>query len=219
MSLDKRTLFILALIVVAAILFGAYSLIAYRRAHEIIPYSGRVINKETLRTIRGAQVSVDAFGIPPNLYTDSNGIFSFNLDKSIGTVRIRVEAENCMPFDGFVPLIGSVTRSGIEDVRLECSTKKTGPESEVGPLGLTFDHDPTIDEVCSAIERARHVSITYAGNCKRLVGQAVVNLNGAQLNGKDAKELLENDAMKRTHVQFSVVTKQEGGSYEITCDR
>lgn len=215
MSLDRKTRIILALIPALAASIVAYWQFVYKptRDKETNSYVVRVTDADTRQAISGAKVTIEASGIPPTPYTDSSGISPFALDKTIKTIHLIVEAKDCEPFDWHQPL----SQDGqTVDVRLKCSKLKSGP----GPLGLTYDHNPTVDEVRSDIERVRRLTITYSSErCRQLVGKAVVRLNGAQLNGTDARDVLENAAKPRTDRQFSVVTRQEGSSYQITCEK
>ena len=224
MAVERRMKIIIALITVGipaiGVLVVGYWQYVYKPVppnNETMPYSVRVTNKDTRQGISGAKVTIEAKGIPPTPYTDSNGLSPFTLDKSIENAHVIVEAANCGTFDAHVPLpkIGS----NVIDVRLQCSEPKTGSKGPVGPLGLTYEHNPTVDEVISDIRRVRSVDIRYRGKCRQSVGRAVIMLNGAQLNGIDAKDLLENNAKPRTNVQFSVVINQEGASYEIVCGK
>ncbi|HEX8117227.1 MAG TPA: hypothetical protein VF521_08140, partial [Pyrinomonadaceae bacterium] len=84
--------------------------------------------------------------------------------------------------------------------------------------GFTYDHNPTVDEVRTDIERVRKVSITYRDRrCEHAARKSVVRLNQAQLNGVDAKDILENGAGPRTDLHFSVNIRQAGASYEVVC--
>lgn len=220
MSMDRRTQIILALITAAVGLTTAYWQWVYKPAHDDKPqdpgHFGRVLNAETQRPIKDATVFVESKGVPRTHYSDSNGLFPIDADKSLGAVHVRVDAANCKPFDGNLPL----PASGVLDIRLQCSEGKSEPAPPPGhqPVGFTYDHNPTIDEVRSNIQTVRKVSITYSDRrCEQLARKAVVRLNGAQLNGVDAKDILENGARPRTDVQFSVNIRQAGASYEIVC--
>ena len=215
MSIDRKTRIILAIIpALGAVLVGYWQFVSKRSSgnDELIPYVVRVTNIDNHQAISGAKVTIEATGIPPSPYTDSNGISPFRLDKAIENVHIIIEAKDCETSDKHEPLPTSEPRT--IDVRLKCTEPKSGS------LGFRYDHNPTLDEVRSNIERVRGVSITYRNeNCRKLIAKAVVRLNGAQLNGLDAKDILENAAKPRTDKQFSVITRQEGSSYEITCDK
>lgn len=211
----RKTRIIVALISTLGALVVAYWQFVRKPSSgtgELIPYVVRVTNIDTRQAISGAKVIIEASGLPPSPYTDVNGISPFKLDKAIETVHIIVESKDCEIFDKHEPLPKSEPRN--IDIRLKCAEPKSRS------LGLTYDHNPTVDEVRSDIERVRRVTITYRNeNCRKLIGKAVVRLNGAQLNGLDAKDILENAAKPRTDKQFSVITRQEGSSYEITCDK
>lgn len=212
---------ILALIpVVGAVLVGYWQWV-YRPAHADKPanpgYYGRILNMETGRAMPSVKVYVEGKGVPATNYSDSDGVFPINADRSLGAVHIRVDAPNCKPFDGNVQL----PERGVVDVRLQCPEEKPAAAAQGQPsTGFTYDHNPTVDEVRSNIQTVRKVSITYRDRrCEQTARKAVVRLNGAQLNGVDAKDILENGARPRTDIQFSVNIRQDGASYEIVCAR
>lgn len=216
----NMTKIILALIPVAGAVLVGYWQWVYKPAQEVKPadpgYYGRVLNFETGRPIPNVTVYVEAKGAPATHYSDSNGVFAIDADRSLGAVRIRVDAPNCKPFDGNVPL----PEKGVVDVRLQCPEVKPAPAFGTPSTGFTYDHNPTVDEVRANIEAVRKVSIVYRDRrCGQAARNAVVRLNGAQLNGADAKDILENGARPRTDLQFSVNTRQDGASYEIVCAR
>jgi len=115
--------------VIAAIvaLITAYWQFVYKPAHsdqsETIQYAGRVMDLNTQKVVSGAKVSVDTQGVPQVYYSDSDGVFYLKLSGSSASARIRVEANGYEAFDRNV----SLSRTGIEDVRLTPSDKNTSP--------------------------------------------------------------------------------------------
>jgi len=111
---DRKTQIVIALIPVIGALIVAYWQLNKPSSAET-QYSGRVIDSNTQQVITGAKVSVYTPGVPQIYYTDSEGVFHLKLVNSIDSVSIRVEASNYEMFERIV----SVSRTGIEDVRLK----------------------------------------------------------------------------------------------------
>lgn len=120
---ERRTQILIAIISVFGALIAAYWQFVYKPTHtgEPTEYAGRVLDNVTRHTISGAKVSVESTGVPQIYYSDSEGVFYLKLNGPLTGVRIRVEAEGYEPFDRNV----SISRTGIEDVRLTPITKTT----------------------------------------------------------------------------------------------
>lgn len=78
-------------------------------------FMGRVTEEKTEKRIRRAKVSLELQGVPPVIYTDSEGIFSFPLKESNDEIRIRVEADGYEKFDR---RIFPSSKAGIEEIHL-----------------------------------------------------------------------------------------------------
>jgi hypothetical protein len=75
---------------IPAVMVGYWQFV-YKPDHEIIQYTGRVVDAETQQLIKDARVSVES----PGRQVDSavsNGIFHFELPRSVGSARIKVAA-------------------------------------------------------------------------------------------------------------------------------
>lgn len=179
------------------------------REQELLSYTGRVVEDASSRPIPNATISLElGQDVPIATLTDDKGIFHFKTRQSSGSVRIRVDAT------GYDTLIRNVSldRTSLEDVRLKSATV---PDQT--SINSTFPINPTVEQVRSQLANARGVRIDYGKSCRNSVKQAVVQLNGGQLTGKNIKEYLENAAI-RSKVNFSVTVLSEGASYEIVCN-
>jgi hypothetical protein len=91
-------------------------------------YIGRVIDAASQAPIAGAKVSLDFQGVPPIVYTDSEGIFRFKLSlntDSSGTVR--VEAPNYRTYTRIITI--SPGSRLTEDIRLPPIEATSSPAS------------------------------------------------------------------------------------------
>lgn len=117
MALDRKTQILLAIIPVIGGIIVAYWQFVYKPVPDPdkkASYQGRIIDRDSKQVIEGAKVSVEAKGVPPNVHTDSNGIFHLELSEAPKFVRVRVETAGYVPFNEFVPL----TEGKFEDIRL-----------------------------------------------------------------------------------------------------
>jgi len=119
----KRTPILVALIGAAAVIIVGYW--QYYSKPEKKEFIGRVIEAKTEKRIRNAKVSLEVQGVPPVIYTDSEGIFSFSLKDADNQVRVRVEAEGYEKFDRLITLS---TRTGVEEIQL--SLAQPNPQSD-----------------------------------------------------------------------------------------
>lgn len=118
---SRSTQIILALIAaVSAILVGYWQFVtpkekARPEAGSQRHFTGRVVDATDGSRLQGAKVSLEAQGVPPVLYTDSEGIFSFNLPNDVKYARLVIEAEGYKLYDRRVD---AELTSGIQDIRL-----------------------------------------------------------------------------------------------------
>jgi len=116
---------------VAALIMGYWQFV-YKPSRSdtngVVQYSGRVVDSGTQQVVRGAKVSVDTKGLPQVYYSDSDGVFYLKLP-SVDSVRIRVEANGYETFERNV----SVSRTGIEDVRLQRLKIDVPPNNQNSP--------------------------------------------------------------------------------------
>lgn len=218
MSWSKHQGILVAVITGVVTLVTAYWQFGHKLSQaETVQYSGRVIDKNNGQVVPRAKVDVEGQGVPQTYYTGSDGVFYLKLSRETEVVRIRVEAE------GYAVEIKhvSLSRTGIEDIPLSRPTPARG--STVAPtpesIGFTFTYDnPTLDDVLKTVSKARAVKIDFGPGCGKSVPQTKVELHGAQLDGRDVKEVLEN-ALSRTDVGHTVKVIKEGIRYEIVCDK
>lgn len=129
------TLLIIAFVIGLSIAYGLYVFKSSQDAPaQPVKYAGRVVDSSTNQVILGAKVSVETRGVPQVYYTDSEGIFYLEIPAETDTTRIRVEAAGYEVFDRNV----SLSRTGIEDVRLTSRAKDATPiQPQTNPSGTS----------------------------------------------------------------------------------
>lgn len=119
----KRTLVIVALIGAFGALAGTFVKFILPRiggeSPKSIAFRGRVSDKQG-HPLGGAKVSLEGKGLPPVIYTDSEGIFTFNLTDEVKEIKIRVEASGYGLYDRRVDV---AAKSELEDIRLPPQTE------------------------------------------------------------------------------------------------
>jgi hypothetical protein len=129
--LYKRTPIIVAVIGLAgAIAVGIFQFVLpviYKSSPDIIPVIGHVSDEQKHR-IPNAKVSLEGEGLPPVIFTDSEGVFSFNLPEGVKEIKIRVDATGYVPYDRRIAV--SVLKRELEDIRLTPETK-AGDKAEL----------------------------------------------------------------------------------------
>jgi len=162
--------------------------------HKKTEYAGRVIDKESQKAIKGAQVSIDTTGKSENYYTDDNGIFHVFLDAETKGVRIRVEAKDYIIFDGNV---APTSRTGLEDVRLQREPKGVS----VGlPDGLS------LKAAIKFVAEMAKSGTNFVGNCNQKFMNT--NVRGGEFNGKDWGDIIKQ-------LQFRLVNAQGRAGYQV----
>ncbi|HEV7487733.1 MAG TPA: hypothetical protein VGQ65_18860 [Thermoanaerobaculia bacterium] len=119
MSLDgeggknRRTQIVVALIAAAAGL-GGYFL---RPPHLNVSgwFQGRVVDEATRDHLAGAKVALEAGGVPPILYSDSEGVFAFPVPEGVRTARVRIELAGYERYDRQVDLASINT---LQEIRI-----------------------------------------------------------------------------------------------------
>lgn len=97
-----------------------------------ISVRGRVSDSQA-RPLGGAKVSLEGKGLPPLIYTDSEGIFSFYLPDDVREIKIRVEASG---YDSYNRRVDVLAKNELEDIRLRPQPK---PETEAELSGTVLD--------------------------------------------------------------------------------
>jgi formylglycine-generating enzyme required for sulfatase activity len=80
-------------------------------------YIGRVIDASTLQPIANAKISLDLEGVPPVVYSDSEGVYHFKVNiQSELSGRLRVDAANYQTYTRNITISPEI--KNIEDIRL-----------------------------------------------------------------------------------------------------
>ena len=109
---------------IAAITVGYWQ---YFKNNELTrEFRGRITDAETGKVLRQAKIVLEAQGSPPMIYSDSEGFFSFLLERANTQVRIRVEANGYEKYDR---LINPTSGSGVEEIRVQ-PTRNSSPSPE-----------------------------------------------------------------------------------------
>jgi pimeloyl-ACP methyl ester carboxylesterase len=144
------------------------------------------------------------FRIVPALYTSQESDYTpmpFDYD------HIEIVKPNSIQNDVY-----KWTKSRI----LETSAMKTMADDN-GWFGVTVAGNATLAELVNLVNQRKHVAITFAG-CSVNQQNAVVQINGAQLSGKDVPDFFGNTVRPRMSVkEFVVNTIKKDESYEIKC--
>jgi hypothetical protein len=135
----KRTTVIVALIGALGALTVAFFQFVLPIIHSPTPnvvwVRGRVSNNQA-HPLGGAKVSLEGKGLPPVIYTDSEGVFTFNLPEDVKEIKIRVDANGYDPYDRRIDV--SAVKSELEDIRL---TPQTKTETNAELSGTVVDGD------------------------------------------------------------------------------
>jgi hypothetical protein len=78
-------------------------------------FVGRLQDSNTETPVGNAKVSLEIQDVPPVVYSDSEGIFSFPLSDGIAELHLRIEANGYEKYD---QRIGRSSVFGIQDIRL-----------------------------------------------------------------------------------------------------
>lgn len=93
-----------------------------------IEYVGRVIEMNSQQPIVGAKVTLDLQGVPPIVYTDSEGIYRFKVVIQANiSGQIRVDAQGYQVYTRYISL--SSRQTTIEEIRLTPQSSVPPPES------------------------------------------------------------------------------------------
>ncbi len=111
-----------------------------QKSEEIREFRGRVIDAKTGKVLRQAKIVLESQGSSPIIYSDSEGFFSFSLEKANTQVRIRVEANGYEKYDRFInPAFGS----GVEEIQIQPTQNSSQPASIPTPEALSLPLSPS----------------------------------------------------------------------------
>lgn len=108
----------------AVVIVGYWQFYPKDKAQDFI---GRVVNTEDETAVRNAKVTLESEGSPPIIYTDTEGSFSFPLNSSNSSIRVRVEAEGYKNFDRIISPSSNVRVEEIKLVPLSTEADSTPP--------------------------------------------------------------------------------------------
>jgi hypothetical protein len=131
----KRSAVIVALIGGLVALTGTFVKVVLPRlsgeSSQSATFRGRVSDIQG-RSLSGAKVILEGKGLPPLIYTDSEGVFTFNLTHDVNEIKIRVETPGYDLYDRRVDISA---KNELEDIRLT----QTKVERKVGLSGVVVD--------------------------------------------------------------------------------
>jgi hypothetical protein len=130
---------ILALIGAASTILVGYWQFGPSKAHEQAigqkHFTGRVIDTSNGERVQGAKVSLETEGVPPVLYTDSEGIFSFTMANAQKNVRLIIEARGYKTYER---RLDDGASSEIQDIRLTPIAISGPPSSASSAIDATI---------------------------------------------------------------------------------
>ncbi len=143
-KIARTGLIIAAIIALVGVLFTAYQEFILKLNRQGQPveteYIGRVLDANTLHPVAGAKVTLDLEGVPPIVYTDSEGVYRFKVAiASDISGQIKVDAQGYQVYTRNITIRPDL--KNIEDIRLSTSGGAAASEPPNGQLAksLVFD--------------------------------------------------------------------------------
>jgi hypothetical protein len=131
----KKTFLVVLVPALGAVLIGFFQYVLPFMLHKPPPapslermFAGRVTNEQSGKLLESAKVSLEAKGLSPVTYTDSEGRFSFRLNSDTNEIRIRVDAQGYRPFERKISVSA---KTEPEDIRLTPAEPAPTPEISV----------------------------------------------------------------------------------------
>lgn len=116
----RGTIIIAIITLISTLIVGYWQFVLKPNTQSLsteMQYVGRVIDAGTLLPISGAKVTLDLQGVPPVVYTDSEGVYQFNLlINNTVSGRIKVDAQGYVSYTRNISLSPDLNQ--IEDIRL-----------------------------------------------------------------------------------------------------
>jgi formylglycine-generating enzyme required for sulfatase activity len=150
LSLNQRLVLLLAVITIVATLIAAFL-----SGHDWFPpqptpgnsreieYIGHVIDANTLQPIANAKVTLTLEGVPPIVYTDSEGVYRFKVE-----INSKISGQVTVDAEGYQRYVRNITLSSgtkiIEDIRLtpQDRDQATGAPTASSTLEPTIEISP-----------------------------------------------------------------------------
>jgi hypothetical protein len=117
-KVNRTATIMVAILALIGVLVTAYLQYANRPSQSPdTEYVGRVLDANTLQPIAGAKITLDLEGVPPIVYTDSEGVYRFKVQiNSDISGQIRVDALDYQVYLRNITI--SRDRTRMEDIRL-----------------------------------------------------------------------------------------------------
>lgn len=135
----KRSAVIVALIGALVGLTGTFVKVVLPKisdaAPRVVAFRGRVSDGRGGRSIARAKVALEGKGLPPLVYTDSEGVFTFDLPDDAKEIKVRVEAAG---YDVYERRVDVSAKKELEDIAL---TPQAEAERSVGLSGSVVDQN------------------------------------------------------------------------------
>jgi hypothetical protein len=135
----KRSAVIVALIGALVGLTGTFVKVVLPKisggSSNTTAFRGRVSDSRGGRSIARAKVALEGKGLPPLIYTDSEGVFTFDLPDDAKEIKVRVEASG---YDVYERRVDVSAKKELEDIPL---TPQAEAEKSVGLSGSVVDQN------------------------------------------------------------------------------
>ncbi len=119
-KIARASAIFVAIISLFGVVFTIYSQTNKNPTSQVTEYFGRIIDINTLQPISNAKITLDLEGVPPVVYTDSEGIYRFEVEiESKISGQIWVDAVNYQPYTRHITI--SIESNNLEDIRLSPS--------------------------------------------------------------------------------------------------
>jgi hypothetical protein len=102
------------------------STVAASAQTNAVSYTGRVLDAVSEEPVHGAKITLEVTGPPPVAYTDSNGVYSFQVPSDSKGVQAHVYV-SCVGFRTFDQLITIFPDNRLQDIRLSRVPAKPAP--------------------------------------------------------------------------------------------
>jgi hypothetical protein len=156
-----------------------------------IEYVGRVIDIHSQQPVFGAKVTLDLQGVPPVVYTDSEGIYRFKVEIQTDiSGQIRVDAQGYQVYTRYISL--SSRQTTIEDIRLTPQSSVTPPESTISTMPI-----PASDQASEELEQISIIDVQPSSGYKVPIDNSACLWTEASGQGAYIVLTLEQESLVR----------------------
>jgi hypothetical protein len=130
--------------------FAGWIYLTYFRTHLDLSkwFLGRVVDEASRDRLAGAKVALEAGGVPPVLYSDSEGVFAFPVPTGVSTVRVRIESPGYEHYDRQVDV---TSMNGVQEIRMKALPAGIPGKPPDHPLTVTASQTSPPQPVVSAL--------------------------------------------------------------------